>query len=97
MTILNFDARLTNQFDSVFINGEVKSPEKKYDVRILTSRTNNTVTLRDGTGANESVFLQGFKAGCFFNDFDRFGKECPHTPVVDALRILAAPHIAHWK
>ena len=97
MTLLSFDARLTNQFDSVFIDGAVQTPKKLYDVRVSTSRTRNTVMLRDGTGKNKSVFLEGMKASCFFADFDRFGKEQSHITVVDALRILAEPHIQHWQ
>lgn len=97
MTLISFNARLTNQFDSVFIDGAVQVPEKQYDIRVSTSRTRNAVVLRDGKGLNKSVFLEGMKASCFFADLERFGKEQPHITVIDALRILAEPHVQHWK
>ena len=97
MDLVHFSARLTNQFDSVFADGENRASTKKFDIRLTTSRTEGTVLIRDGEGANESVLLEGERAENFFQSFTVFGKANPKVPAVEALRLLAEPYITHWK
>ena len=86
---------LQSQFDSIFAKEPIA--QKEHDVRVKTSRTRNLVILKDGSGINSDVTLEGSRAKDFFESFDRLGRDHPTLTVPEALRMLASPYIADWS
>lgn len=61
------------------------------DVSVTVCRKLPTVTIKDQSGVNDDIFMQGDDADEFIKAFDGLVEEAPDVLFVDALKHLALP------
>lgn len=66
-------------------------------VSVTICRTLPTVTIKDESGINQDIFMDGEDAQEFIGAFDGLIEEAPDVLFVDALKHLALPWVEQWN
>lgn len=68
------------------------------DVEVIIDRRFPHVTIKDETGEQEDIFLQGYDAESFVSAFDCLLNQAPDVPMVDAAKHMAKPYVENlWS
>jgi hypothetical protein len=63
------------------------------DVTVTICRKLPSVTIKDGTGEQEDIYMQGDDADQFLAEFDEIVDLAPDVLFADALKYLAKPYV----
>jgi hypothetical protein len=63
------------------------------DISITLSRTFETVCIKDDTGEQDDIFMQGHEAANFIEQLDKLAEDAPNVLLSDAIKHLAKPYI----
>jgi hypothetical protein len=63
------------------------------DVTVTICRKLPSVTIKDGAGEQEDIYMQGDDADQFLAEFDEIVKLAPDVLLADALKYLTKPYV----